>query len=438
MHKQKPLQEVVTTTNNPHLHVVKCKILDLKSNIHNARIHTKKQIRKIAESIKSFGFVNPILIDAEDNIVAGHGRVAAAKLLDMDEIPTICLDHLTDSELRAYILADNRLAELAGWDNDILAIEFQALSDMDLNFDITTTGFETAEIDVLLHDLTEPDPEDDLPGMDDTRPVKAQLGDIWALGKHRVACGDVRDSGLIYKLTLGKAVRMVFTDPPYNVPIDGHVGGLGKHQHKEFAMASGELSGEEFKQFLYNSLFPLAQVSSEGALHYICMDWRHISELQAACNDIYTQFINLCVWVKTNGGMGSFYRSQHELIFIYQVDKSSHINNVELGKYGRYRTNVWQYPGMNAFGSERDDTLSSHPTVKPVQLVADAIMDATNIGNIVLDGFLGAGTTLLAAERTGRVCYGIEIDPSYVDLAIRRWEKITGKTAKLTLSKKII
>lgn len=402
----------------------------LKRYSDNARRHSKKQIRQIAESIKTFGFVNPVLVDENDVMIAGHGRVEAAKLLNLNEVPTIRLEHLSESERRAYILADNRLAELADWDNEILAIELQHLLDFDLVFDISVTGFETPKIDMLIQGQEpEHDSYDDQPDIDENMPIVSVAGDLWRLGKHRIICGDCRDPNTIDVLMDGKHTQMVITDPPYNVPIDGHVSGLGKHRHKDFAMASGEMSPKEFITFLKTSLSQLTRVSKDSALHYIWMDWRHITELQTACKNLYDSMINLCVWVKSNGGMGSFYRSQHELIFVYRVGKGSHINNVELGQHGRYRTNVWQCPGLNAFGENRDSSLSFHPTVKPVQLVADAILDTTKRKDIVLDSFLGSGTTVLAAERTGRICHGVEIEPKYVDLTIRRWQDATGKSA---------
>jgi DNA modification methylase len=424
-----------TLTHLENMCVEQRSIWRLKPCENNARTHSKKQIKQIASSIEQFGFLNPVLLGKDRNIVAGHGRVEAAKLLGITEVPTIRLDHLNDDEIRAYVIADNRLAELAGWDKEILAIEFQALLDLDLDFDITLTGFETAEIDLTIQGLNATAPlEEPLAQLDDSLPTITQPGDLYALGPHRIICGDVRESGVVKHLMKRKTAHMVFTDPPYNVPINGHVGGLGKHQHEDFAMACGEMSADEFSEFLEKTLSQLVKVCAKGSLHYICMDWRHIAELQTACKDIYTRLINLCVWVKTNGGMGSFYRSQHELVFVYQVGSGPHVNNVELGKHGRYRTNVWQYAGMNAFNNDRDELLSSHPTVKPIQLVEDAILDASNHGDIVLDGFLGAGTTLLAAERTQRVCYGVEIDPRYIDLTIRRWQATTGGEAKSVAS----
>jgi DNA modification methylase len=223
----------------------------------------------------------------------------------------------------------------------------------------------------------------------------------------------------------------VFVDPPYNVPIDGHVTGNGAIQHREFAMAAGEMSKHEFISFLESSLGLLARYSQTGSVHYVCMDWRHMGELLAAGDRAYSELLNLCIWSKDRGGMGSFYRSQHELVFVFKNGKGTHRNNVQLGKYGRNRTNVWQYPSVNTFSKQGDEgnLLALHPTVKPIALVADALLDSSARGQIVLDAFLGSGTTLMAAERVGRVCHSMELDPLYVDTAIRRWQRYTGDTA---------
>jgi len=228
-----------------------------------------------------------------------------------------------------------------------------------------------------------------------------------------------------------RLAAMVFTDPPFNVKIDGHAVGLGAIRHKNFRMASGEMTEAEFTDFLVQALRHCALHSIAGSLHYAFMDWRHISEILAAGNHIYSELKNVCIWVKDNGGMGSLYRSQHELIFVFKNGKESHRNNVQLGQYGRYRTNVWQYPGVNSFSRSTDEgnLLELHPTVKPVALVADAIMDCTSRRDIVLDPFLGSGTTVIAAERTGRVCFGIELDAQYVDTIVRRWQAFTGLSA---------
>lgn len=404
-------------------------ISSLRPRGRNPRTHSKKQIKQIADSIREFGFLNPVLVDGGYGIIAGHGRVEGAKLLGMTEVPAVRIDHLTEAQIRAYVIADNKLALNAGWDMDLLRLEMKELSE-NLHFELTLTGFETGEIDeILIGDA--PDPDDTVPVIDASRPAVSRLGDLWRIGSHFVLCGDATKAESYQALLRGEQAQVVFTDPPYNVRIKGHVSGLGKAQHEEFAMASGEMSSSEFEVFLSDVFRNLAGCSAPASIHYICMDWRHMGEVLEAAKDRYTELKNLCVWTKTNGGMGSFYRSQHELIFVYQSGPGSHINNVELGKYGNYRTNVWSYAGMNTFGATRDADLALHPTVKPVAMVADAIKDASNRNGIVLDAFGGSGTTLLAAHRTGRRGYALEIAPQYVDVIVRRMEEATGERAVL-------
>ena len=398
---------------------------DLRPWAKNARTHSKKQIRQIEQSIREFGFTNPVLIDRENTILAGHGRVEAAMLIGMGEVPCIRLEGMTPEQKRAYVLADNKLALNAGWDEELLAQELQALLDVDLDFDVEITGFSVAEIDSLVEGAApeEPgDPADDvLPELDEG-PARCRLGDIWQLGHHRLICGDALDPDVVAALMDGQTARMVFTDPPYNVPIDGHVGGSGKTKHREFAMASGEMTTEQFTEFLASSFRNLCRYSCDGSIHFVCMDWRHMTEVMAAQSGIYTELKNLITWVKDNGGMGTFYRSRHELIFAFKNGDAPHINTFELGQHGRYRTNVWQYKGVNTLKAGRMDELGLHPTVKPVQMIADAIKDVSGRGDIVLDLFGGSGSTLIAAHKTGRRAYLCELDPVYCDRIIRRWE----------------
>ncbi|MBA3912965.1 MAG: ParB N-terminal domain-containing protein [Acidobacteriales bacterium] len=406
-------------------------IENLVPNPRNARIHSKRQIRQIADSIKAFGFNNPVLLDKDDTVIAGHGRMAAAKLLGMASVPTIGLDTLSPDQVRAYVLADNRLAEKAGWDQSILTIELQHLLTIDSDFEITVTGFEIPEIDLILSTPnTEPDPDDEFPTSEKV-PAVTQLGDLWQLGRHRVFCGNSIQLESYSTLMAAERAAVVFVDPPYNVPIEGHVCGNGAIRHREFAMAAGEMSEAEFESFLAASLGLLVQFSTPGSVHFVCMDWRHMGELLSAGKQVYDSLLNLCVWAKNQGGMGSFYRSRHELVFVFRNGGEQHRNNVQLGLYGRNRTNVWDYPGANTFSKQSDEgnLLALHATPKPVALVADALLDCSARGDIVLDSFLGSGSTLIAAERTGRCCYGIEIDPLYVDTAIRRWQRHTGDYA---------
>lgn len=404
-------------------------ISTLQPYANNPRTHTKKQIKQIAQSIETFGWTNPVLVDGEGGVIAGHGRLAAAKLLGLEAVPTIRLADMTEAQKRAYVIADNRLAELAGWDDEILALELKSLSEIDLDFEIERIGFETAEIDLRIASLesdNEPEEADVLPEIDEG-PAIATPGDLWLLGPHRLLCGDATKAESYKTLLDGETAQMVFTDPPYNVPVDGHVCGLGKVKHADFAMASGEMSESEFVAFLQAVLGQLAQHSADGALHFVCMDWRHLYELMTAGRAVYDDFKNLCVWNKNNGGMGALYRSKHELIVVYKTGRASHINNIALGAHGRYRTNVWDYAGVNSFGAERDAELAMHPTVKPVALVEDAILDCSKRGGIVLDAFCGSGTTIIAAERAGRRGYGLELDPKYVDVTLKRYRGLTGE-----------
>jgi len=333
-----------------HARVALKSIDSLKPAERNARTHSAKQLKKIAKSIRTFGFVTPILIDREDRIVAGHGRVAAARRLGLTEVPTLCITHLGPEELRAYAIADNRLAEMAGWDNSILALEFSDLIAIGGDLDLSVTGFEHAEIDLTIQSqVMASDPADEVPPPPMPAETVARLGDLWQLGDHRIVCGDVRDRAVVRRLMGPDRARLVFTDPPYNVKIDGHVSGLGKVRHAEFACASGEMSPEAFKDFLESALGALASASLDGSLHYVCMDWRHMAEIMAAGGRVYGELKSLCVWNKTNAGMGSFYRSKHELVFVYKLGRAAHTNNIELGRFGRYRSNVWEYAGVNTW-----------------------------------------------------------------------------------------
>jgi DNA modification methylase len=402
----------------------------LKPRERNPRAHTAKQIKQIAASIKEFGFISPILTDGADRIIAGHARVEAAKLIGMSDVPTVRVDHLTPAQIRAFVIADNRLAENAGWDQKLLALALQELS-IELNFDVTVTGFETAEIDLLINELNDgaPAEADEIPEVDRSVPAVSRPGDRWRIGDHCLLCGDALSKHSYVDLLGAQKAQMVFTDPPYNVAITGNVSGLGKVKQREFAMASGEMSPHEYTKFLAATFKHLAHFSTDGSIHFICNDWRHIRELLAAAAKPYRELKNLCIWAKTNAGMGSLYRSQHELVFVFKKGTASHVNNVELGRFGRNRTNIWNYPGTNIVGKTRDAEIAMHPTVKPLALVADAILDCSKRGGIILDVFAGSGTTLIAAEKTGRRGFGIEIDPYYTDTIIRRFDEMYGLKA---------
>ena len=389
-----------------------------------------KQIRQIATSIRKFGFLSPILIDPENRILAGHGRLEAAKQLGMETVPTVCVEGLTEAQARAYLITDNRLAELADWDVELLASELQYVTELDIEFDLTITGFDTPEIDVLLSPTPgAPTEEDPPPEPDFDTPAVSQPGDLWLLGRHRLLCGDALALHSYDTLMNGEKAEMVFADPPFNVRINGHVSGLGSARHEEFAMASGEMNEQEFIEFLRTFMRNAIENSIDGSIHYVCMDWRHAFEIVSAGRSVYRELKNICVWAKTNGGMGSFYRSQHEFVFVFKHGTASHVNNFELGQHGRYRSNLWTYAGMNSFSPERESLLRFHPTIKPTALVADAILDCSNRNGIVLDPFAGSGTTIIAAERTGRRGFAIELDSHYVDVAVRRWQEETGESA---------
>jgi DNA modification methylase len=408
-------------------------VRELRPYPNNARKHSKKQIQQIAKSIAKLGFCNPVLIDDAKQIIAGHGRVEAAKVLGIDAVPACQLSHLSEADKRAYILADNKLAEKAGWDRELLAIELQGLIEIDV--DIELTGFEMAEIDLILEDAREASatgsgPEDEVPERS-PGPAVTQTGDLWLLGAHRLLCGDARDNAAYDRLLEAAKAEFVFTDPPYNVAIDGNVCGLGRVRHREFAMGCGEMSEAEFTAFLEAVFGLLAENTLDGSIHQICMDWRHMWEMLEAGRRVYSELKNLCVWNKTNAGMGSFYRSKHELVFVWKSGTTAHINNFELGQHGRHRTNVWDYAGVDTMRAGRLEELAMHPTVKPVALVADAIKDCSRRGGLVLDPFCGSGTILIAAEKTGRKARALEIDPTYVDVAVRRWQAYAGKSAVL-------
>jgi DNA modification methylase len=354
----------------------------------------------------------------------------AARQLGWREVPTIQLHHLNEAQARAFMIADNRLTEISEWDDALLATQLRELASLDLDFSLEVTGFDIGEIDLRIEQSSLTDDDDEranqIPELSGDSPV-TRTGDVWILNEHRVVCASALERNS-YTTLMGKdRAEMVFIDPPYNVAIDGNVSGLGAIRHREFAMASGEMSKEEFQQFLTKVFLLLAKHSTPHSLHFVWMDWRHTGEVVAAGEDIYNELINCCVWVKDNAGMGSFYRSQHEFVFVFKSQKGPHRNNIQLGQYGRNRTNVWNYPCANSFSRSGDEgnLLALHPTVKPAALVGDAIMDCTERGAIVLDSFLGSGTTVIAAERTGRRCYGLEIDPRYVDTIVRRWQAFT-------------
>jgi DNA modification methylase len=372
------------------------------------------------------------VIDQDNTILAGHGRVAAAQLLGMGEVPCLRIETMSATEKRAYVIADNKLALNAGWDEEILGGELNDLLAEDLEFDIGVTGFSIPEIDSLVEGLAPAEPgasEDDI--LPAESPARCRPGDLWQLGPHRLICCDALDPSTVATLMGSERAQMVFTDPPYNVPIQGHVGGLGAIKHREFAMATGEVTKPQFTAFLRNAFERLVEASADGSIHFVCMDWRHMAEMLAAADGVYAELKNLIVWAKDNGGTGSFYRSRHELVFAFKNGTAPHVNAFELGQHGRYRTNVWSYRGVNTLRAGRMEELALHPTVKPVQMIGDAIKDVSRRGAVVLDLFGGSGSTLVAAHKTGRRAYVCELDPVYCDRIIQRYETYAKDEAEL-------
>lgn len=397
----------------------------------NPRNHSKSHIAALARAIRTFGFNVPLLIDGTGSVIAGHGRLAAAKKLNLSEVPTILLDHLSAEQRRAFMIADNRLTDLSNWDEQILGETLRDLSLADLNFELDAIGFSVGEIDLRIETLSDPaqnGAEDELPELQ--AQAVTHTGDLWKLGPHRLLCGDALDEESWKKLMDDKLAAAGFTDPPYNVKINGFVSGLGKHRHREFEQGAGEMDRDQFTAFLETGLRQMERHSEKASIHFVAMDWRHSPELLAAGESVFTELKNICVWSKQAPGMGSLYRSQHEFFFVWKNGRGRHQNNVELGKNGRARSNIWSYPSAAAFRhSEGTDLLAIHPTCKPVALVADAILDVSKRGEIVIDPFLGSGTTIIAAERVGRICFGLELDPIYCDAIIRRFEALTGQQA---------
>lgn len=403
---------------------------ELKPYEGNARVHDEKQIAALMASINEFGFTGVLITNENDMVLAGHGRLEAAKRLGLDKVPVRLVSGLTAQQQKAYVLADNKIAQMSKWDKPKLQAELEMLMTEDFNIEVT--GFSTAEIDLMIDSSPAPEESDhgDLQPEDlaEELPV-SKPGDLFLLGGHRLYCGSSLERESYTLLMEGHMARQCLTDPPYNVAIDGHVCGSGKKKHDEFKMASGEMSESEFTAFLGKSFSLVEQFSEDGAIIMSFMDWRHQREILDAAEPIFGALKQLCVWMKDNGGMGTFYRSQHELVYVFKKGKAPHVNNFGLGENGRYRTNVWSYPGVNTFKGKGYELLKLHPTVKPVSMIADAIRDCSHRKDLILDPFSGSGTILIACERTGRYARAIELDPKYVDVAVRRWERFTGEAA---------
>jgi DNA modification methylase len=408
-------------------------IRQINLNPRNSRTHSAKQIRQIADSIVAFGFTNPLLVTEDGELIAGEGRYKAAQLLGLAKVPVIVLAGLSLPRQRALAIADNKIAENAGWNRARLAMEIPELTGLleTEGLDVSILGFEAVEIDQLLTDFEEnaADPQDSIHSTWLKDSAVSKPGDLWVLGPHRLLCGDARSAADVARLMADCRADMAFLDPLSNVRI-GRAVGRGRTKHFGFAMASGEMSSADYVCFFSISLNAAASVSREGALHYVCTDWRHIAELLAAAKPVYGDTINIAVWVKSNAGQGPLYRSQHEFVGVFRVGEAPHLNNVQLGRHGRSRSNVWHYAGVSSFRAGRMEELRSYPSPKPVTLVADAIKDCTRRGDVVLDTFSGSGTTIMAAERVGRHAHALEIEPRFVDVAIRRWQAFTRRDAR--------
>lgn len=397
--------------------------------LRNPLRHSKRHIEMVARSIEEFGWTNPILLDDKGVIVAGHGRAEGAKLLGMTEVPVVRLSSMTPSQIRAYRLADNQLARVSEWDQDLLTSELRILGE-ELNFDIGVIGFDDADLDIWLDDQkpaeTEPVEEPDL-----AEPVVTRLGDLWHIGRHKLLCGDARDRGNYERLLGDRRADLIIADPPYNRRMRD-ITGLGKTQHPAFPMAVGEMSDEEFVIFLVEAMRPATECSKDGALHYIFADWRMMKAMLILGERVYQGMPKMvCVWAKNRAAMGNFYRSQYELNFIFKVGTAEHVNNFMLGQKGRYRTNLWHYDAPCALTKAGQEELQSHPTAKNVEMLKDVILDASPRHGTVLDNFVGAGGTLIAAHQTNRLGFGIELLPHYADIAIRRLQKAVGTIARL-------
>jgi DNA modification methylase len=401
----------------------------IRPNPNNPRTHSGQQIRKLERDMRKNGFTNPILITQDGEVMAGHARLDASKLAGLTEVPVIRLS-FSKAQALARNIWDNKSSDLSQFDHGLLGSAMKELTDLDFN--IEDTGFSVGESDLLIASFLGSqldDADQEIPSP--IGPAISQPGDVWILGAHRVACGDAQSQNSYSWLMDGKLAHAVFTDVPYNLAAH-QISGKGKTRHRSFKMAAGEMSHGRYQEFLESSIRLMALHSVDGSLQYHCIDFRHLRDIQEAAENIYSKLLNICVWVKANGGMGSLYRSRCEFVLVFKHGKKSHRNNIELGRHGRNRTTVWEYAGGNSFSgrvTDEGNLLKLHPTVKPVQMIADAILDCTARGEIVLDPFLGSGSTLIAAERTGRRCFAMEIDPLYLDVAIRRWQRHTGDHA---------
>lgn len=393
---------------------------------NRVRKHPASLIQKISHSLMTYGWMLPILIDEHNRVIAGEARLLAAIELGWTQVPVIRIAHLSEAQVRAYRLADNRLAEEADWDSISLRSELIELSTLGIS--IEDTGFEIAEADIVIGTATSTADDVIVEAPSRDEPPVSRLGDLFDIGGSFILCGDALRLRSNAELMSGVSATALIVDPPYNVAISGHVSVTGRH--REFVEASGEKTPEEYAEFLAEFLARAIVSMEHGAIAFIFIDWRSVATLILAVEQAGLEMINLCVWAKANAGMGSLYRSRHELIVVARKPGGKPINNVQLGKYGRNRTNVWEFPGANSIGSEAREVLGDHPTPKPVAMLSEAILDVTKRGDVVLDLFGGSGSTLIAAHRTGRVARIMELDPYYVDLIVRRAQATLGLTAR--------
>jgi len=422
------MTKIIQGQGVPQISIQYVSIGKLKKYEQNVKVHTKKQIKKLVSSMKQFGVVTPILVDKDFTVIAGHGRLEAFEQLNFSKVPVVMLEHLTETQVRAYRLADNRIAEEAYYDENLLRIELEEII-LDDEIEITDIGFDISEIDSIIIDnyTNKKEPEEKVNELNSlVIEQKVNLGDIWELGNHLLLCGNATDEKSYTKLMKKEKADLIITDPPYNVPINGHV---CKTKHEEFKMASGEMTSEEFAEFSEKFMTNLVKFSKEGSLHYIFIDWRGLSIFLNSGNKKYTDLKNICVWNKLVGGMGSLYRSQHEFVCIFKNGTKSHTNNIELGKNGRYRTNVWDCKGISATNPKSLHLLKMHPTVKPVGLLHEIILDVSCSGDLILDPFGGSGSTLIACELSKRKARLIELSPHYCDLIIHRYKELFNKDA---------
>ncbi|MCA0200480.1 MAG: site-specific DNA-methyltransferase [Proteobacteria bacterium] len=421
----------VSHEHQKYLEKIEWRLIEqLKPSSRNTRKHSRKQIKLLCEGYRKFGMMTPITIDISGEIICGHARYDAACQLSLKEVPVIVIRHLTEGSKRAYRIADNKIGDLSSFDEKALALEIKSLIEIDTSFKASDTGFDMVDVDLMIQSLEDvkiASSADDMPAPHQL--AISRRGERWVLGSHRLMCGDATNLDDCRALIADAQIRQVVTDPPYGCKIDGHVSGLGKVKHREFVMGC-DLSSTELHDLFQTTFANIAAVVCDGCLIFAFIDWRGLREMLNAGIATFTELKNVITWRKVNAGMGSLYRSQTEFITLWKQGKAAHCNNVNLG-VKRYRSNCWTYDGVNSLRAGRNEELSSHPTPKPVQMIADALLDCSERGDAVLDLFAGGGSILIAAEKTGRCAYAMELDPLYCDVAIRRWQKFTGQTAVL-------